>query len=648
MRKVLLFAILIFLCFTSTSFAYRCVYSETVRDSAGNIMANATVRAYIETAGTQATIYEEVDSTSSVSSVSTGSDGSFEFYVDRFDYDSDQKFQIIVTKGSSTKTYDDVTIDRVVMGTYAGDKTLTTTLRVPEGVIYSGTITVSTGTVIAGLYQIFSGSVTGLTEVYPEWWGATTSGDNATALQAAFTAAAHGKVKLTQQYTSASAIAIDHYTIVEGNGLSSGITFSGTGDGLTSTWPINSSTAANITIRDLYLYNTNAGNTGGGIVDVGGTFFKVEGVKVQGFAYGLILDQTEIALIKGCEFVGQLTGGVWLVNGNDHTALASQNYTNRITIEDNQINESTGVYNIIDDGGVTHSINNNNFNGGATAMRMAGIYGLTFMGNQSEGHDAGLYFANATLSGTSVVDSSGVFMGGNVLMDGVVSYNIGIDFVHGLEIRGNHFGQAMGAAILFMNTTANVATHVAVSNNVKSITGVARTAAPFIDGSALPVARVDYASQKAYTYVATAQAGTGAIQATPATMEFIHVGSRLVCQNEDGTDPEEITVTAVDATTFTATFTIHKAANYLVMGATATNNTGTLTLAANAATTTIVDNSITSTSRIILTPTSANAAADQGSATGVWVSTKTDGTSFVLTHPNNANADKTFDYVVIK
>jgi len=607
-------------------------------------MANATVRAYIETAGTQATIYEEVDSTSSVSSVSTGSDGSFEFYVDRFDYDSDQKFQIIVTKGSSTKTYDDVTIDRVVMGTYAGDKTLTTTLRVPEGVIYSGTITVSTGTVIAGLYQIFSGTVTGLTEAYPEWWGATTSGDNATALQAAFTAAAHGKVKLMQQYTSASAIAVDHYTIVEGNGLSTGITFSGTGDGLTSTWPINSSTAANITIRDLYLYNTNAGNTGGGIVDVGGTFFKVERVKVQGFAYGAILDQTEIASVKGCEFVGQLTGGLWLVNGDDHTAGATINYTNRITIEDNQFNESTGVYNIIDDGGVTHSINNNNFNGGATAMRMAGIYGLTFMGNQSEGHDAGLYFTNATLSGTSVVDSSGVFMGGNVLMDGVVSYNIGIDFVHGLEIRGNHFGQAMGAAVLLMNTTSNVATGISLSGNVKSITGTARTAAPFLDGSV--AGRVDMSGQNPYTYVAAAQAGIGAIQATPASMELIHVGSRLVCQNEDGTNAEEVTVTAVDATTFTATFASAKSANYLAMGSNGKSNVGILTLTANSATTDVVDNQVTTNCKISITPTSANAAADQGSATGVWVTSKTAGTGFRLTHPNNANADKTFDYVI--
>ena len=73
---------------------------------------------------------------------------------------------------------------------------------------------------------------------------------------------------------------------------------------------------------------------------------------------------------------------------------------------------------------------------------------------------------------------------------------------------------------------------------------------------------------------------------------------------------------------------------------------GNCTLTANAATTTITDTNVLAASRIILFPTSANAAADVGSATGVYVSTKTTETSFVITHPNNANADKTFDYII--
>lgn len=73
---------------------------------------------------------------------------------------------------------------------------------------------------------------------------------------------------------------------------------------------------------------------------------------------------------------------------------------------------------------------------------------------------------------------------------------------------------------------------------------------------------------------------------------------------------------------------------------------GSCTLTASAATTTVTDTNVQTASRIILFPTSANAAADVGSATGVYVSTKTAGTSFIITHPNNANADKTFDYII--
>jgi len=73
---------------------------------------------------------------------------------------------------------------------------------------------------------------------------------------------------------------------------------------------------------------------------------------------------------------------------------------------------------------------------------------------------------------------------------------------------------------------------------------------------------------------------------------------------------------------------------------------GSCTLTANAASTTVADTNVTSSCRIVLFPTSANAAADVGSATGVYISARTQDTSFVLTHPNNANADKTFDYII--
>ena len=72
---------------------------------------------------------------------------------------------------------------------------------------------------------------------------------------------------------------------------------------------------------------------------------------------------------------------------------------------------------------------------------------------------------------------------------------------------------------------------------------------------------------------------------------------------------------------------------------------GTLTLTANAATTTISSLPfIKSTSSILLTPTSSTAAADV--ASGVYVSSISAGVSFTITHPNNANANKTFSYMI--
>jgi len=73
---------------------------------------------------------------------------------------------------------------------------------------------------------------------------------------------------------------------------------------------------------------------------------------------------------------------------------------------------------------------------------------------------------------------------------------------------------------------------------------------------------------------------------------------------------------------------------------------GTCTLTANAASTVVANKLVTAESQVILTPTSANAAADVA-AGNVYVSALTEGTGFTITHPNNANADKTFHYLII-
>lgn len=77
------------------------------------------------------------------------------------------------------------------------------------------------------------------------------------------------------------------------------------------------------------------------------------------------------------------------------------------------------------------------------------------------------------------------------------------------------------------------------------------------------------------------------------------------------------------------------------------NNTGTVTLTASAASTTLADVRIGRKTIVVVAATTANAAADLGS--GSFYQTYPNATEgqAVLNHPNNANADKTFAYCLI-
>ncbi len=70
--------------------------------------------------------------------------------------------------------------------------------------------------------------------------------------------------------------------------------------------------------------------------------------------------------------------------------------------------------------------------------------------------------------------------------------------------------------------------------------------------------------------------------------------------------------------------------------------TGTVTLTANAASTTLSDYRITASSVIALMPTTANAA---GAIATTYIGTTAIG-SATITHANNAQADKTFKYSI--
>ena len=70
---------------------------------------------------------------------------------------------------------------------------------------------------------------------------------------------------------------------------------------------------------------------------------------------------------------------------------------------------------------------------------------------------------------------------------------------------------------------------------------------------------------------------------------------------------------------------------------------GSVTQTANTTTTTVTNQWASENSTIALSPKTANAAAALATT---YISTKSNG-SFIITHANNAQVDKTFDYALI-
>lgn len=71
---------------------------------------------------------------------------------------------------------------------------------------------------------------------------------------------------------------------------------------------------------------------------------------------------------------------------------------------------------------------------------------------------------------------------------------------------------------------------------------------------------------------------------------------------------------------------------------------GEFTLTAGATTTTVTDNRVGSNSNVAYSPRTANASAEIGAGT-IYIGTYANG-SFIVTHANNAQTDRTFRYTV--
>ena len=230
-------------------------------------------------------------------------------------------------------------------------------------------------------------------------YGAFNDGTNATATTAAIQSVLDlaGAIYLPAgTYLIDAPLVIKNHTLLFGDGNStiggskcSMISYAGTNDAIQINNPVNSSSAAYITMRDFVVYCTNATPVAlkACIADTGSSYLHIEQVTVHGNWAGIILDQTEVSTVSKCVIEAQSIVGLWLVNGNAHNAAANQYFTNQITISNNQFNRVAlaNTFAIIDDGGADHEFKNNNFNGWGTWMRLASQTNTKITNNEFEG-----------------------------------------------------------------------------------------------------------------------------------------------------------------------------------------------------------------------------------------------------------------------
>jgi hypothetical protein len=175
-------------------------YSATVRDRHGNIVAAASVSVFLAGTTTPASIYTTLTGATAVNGTVSDEAGRYIFYVDTFDYDVDQTFKIVCSKGTMTAlTIDNVYIEDIVLGEYAiaENRTVTTNVSPPKGVTYNiatGKTLTFSGSFSAGLYQVFTGDgavvfgAGAVKECCPAWFGT----DAAAAVKARSAIAAKG------------------------------------------------------------------------------------------------------------------------------------------------------------------------------------------------------------------------------------------------------------------------------------------------------------------------------------------------------------------------------------------------------------------------------------------------------------------------
>ena len=160
----------------------RIKYYGRAESPAGDSIASATVKIYLAGTTAPASIYTSVSSVSPVSQVTTDEYGYYTFYVNAFDYDQSQLFDLVLNRlgYATTYTFYNIQSDNIIPGTYniTENTSVSGHVYIPKGVV----LNISNGIVLTfsvmpeiGLYTVFTGTGTVAfpngCRVYIDWWG---------------------------------------------------------------------------------------------------------------------------------------------------------------------------------------------------------------------------------------------------------------------------------------------------------------------------------------------------------------------------------------------------------------------------------------------------------------------------------------------
>jgi hypothetical protein len=189
-----------------------------------------------------------------------------------------------------------------------------------------------------------------------------------------------------------------------GNGLGGTfLWYTGASDAIQINNAINSFTRADIVIRDMGIFSQGYTAGKGTLVDTGSSYLTLDNISFGNNWYGLVLDQTEHFIARGCDFnSGWGLANVWVVNGPDRNGAAIEGYTNQLAFHDCSFG-GVATYGVADDGGISHSFKGCEFTGANThSYRIAGCENLIIEGTEDEGSVGGaVKFASTRLNGAA-------------------------------------------------------------------------------------------------------------------------------------------------------------------------------------------------------------------------------------------------------